>query len=69
MCPAYEKREQPKDQQVGGMTVKEFADFKDLPVQRVLRLIAQHRIIGVSRHPLSHKITIFPPAKIVEKQN
>jgi len=64
--PIYQKREQPPDQQQGGMSVSEFAALHNLTPRRVLTLISKHRIIGVSRHPLSGKCTIFPPAKIVD---
>lgn len=49
----------------GPWTVRQFADLTGISENRVRKLINLGRIIGVSKHPLTKKWLIYPPARVL----
>lgn len=49
----------------GPWTVCQFAKLTGISEQRVRQLIQLNRIVGVSKHPLTKRWLIFPPAKVL----
>lgn len=49
----------------GPWTVRQFAERLGVSQAKVRKLIAAKRIIGVSKHPLTKKWMIYPPAKVL----
>lgn len=48
-----------------GISVREFARIHGLSERQLLYYCRLGRVIGASKHPLTKKWTIFPPAKLV----
>lgn len=49
----------------GPWTISQFAARTGLSEVRVRQLISLNRIIGVSKHPLTKRWLIYPPAKVL----
>ncbi len=52
-------------QQAGAMTPAEFAEREGLSLKDVRNLLKRGGILGASRHPLSNRWHIYPPAKLL----
>lgn len=49
----------------GPWTVRQFAAKLGISEKRVLQLIQRQRVVGASKHPLTKKWLIHPPAKVL----
>ncbi len=49
----------------GAVSVRAFAERLGLSEQTVLKYCKQGRIFGASKHPLTKKWWIYPPAKLL----
>lgn len=48
-----------------GITLRRYAEQVGLSEGYLLRLCRAGKVIGASKHPLTKKWTIYPPAKLV----
>lgn len=55
-------------QQNGGMTIQAFADLHGMSLESMQRYAKAGRVIGARQDSRSKKWTIYPPAKLVDKE-
>lgn len=53
-------------QQQGGMSLEDFAKLCGKSASQLQRLAKKGRIVGASKHAISKKWWVYPPAQIIE---